>query len=187
LRVLQEMWLQELGEVGLGEVKPSPGVPPKAGPGHHDHTPPTPEGDVRPVRLGKSRKATWIKLDGPRTERGYRDIEVLDQPLRTEAAIIAALTVLETSVIEDVDFELLRRALFAHIETHPELAQKDLQEVLDGLPPHWLSEQKRDIDTELEKQLLGGLDCFTCSRRSCSQRETDPTLLQPLREAAWWP
>lgn len=70
LRVLQEMWLQELGEVRLGEVKPSPGVPPKAGPGHHDHTPPTPEGDVRPVCLGKSRKAAWIKLDGPRTERG---------------------------------------------------------------------------------------------------------------------
>ena len=160
LRVLQEMWLQELGEVGLGEVKPSPGVPPKAGPGHHDHTPRTPEGDVRPVRLGKSRKAVWIKLDGPRTERGYRDIEVLDQPLRTEAAIIAALTVLETSVIENVDFELLRRALFAHIETHPELAQKDLQEVLDGLPPHWFSDQKAEIDKELEKQLAKDLEPF---------------------------
>jgi hypothetical protein len=188
LRVLQEMWLQELGEVGLGEVKPSPGVPPKAGPGHHDHTPRTPEGDVRPVRLGKSRKAVWIKLDGPRTERGYRDIEVLDQPLRTEAAIIAALTVLETSVIENVDFELLRRALFAHIETHPELAQKDLQEVLDGLPPHWFSDQKAEIDKELEKQLAKDLEPFHKWEREkkrkkrlpkpWKRRERDPLLWQ---------
>jgi hypothetical protein len=56
LSVLQEMWLQELEKVGLGEVKPSPGVPLKAELIHHDRRPPTPEGDVRPVRLGKSRK-----------------------------------------------------------------------------------------------------------------------------------
>jgi hypothetical protein len=174
LRVLQELWLQEFGEVGLEEVKPSPGVPPKAGPGHHDHTPPTPEGDVRPVRLGKSRKAAWIKLDGPRTERGYRDIEVLDQPLRTEAAIIAALTVLETSVIENVDFELLRQALFAHIETHPELAQKDLQEVLDGLPPHWFSDQKAEIDNELEKQLAKDLEPFPKWEREKKRKKRLP-------------
>jgi len=149
LRVLQEMWLQELGEVGLGEVKPSPGVPPKAGPDHHDRTPPTPEGDVRPVRLGKSRKPAWIRLDGPRTERGYRDIEVLDQPLRTEAAIITALTVLEASVIEDADFERLREALLAHVEAHSEPGTKDLQGVLSRLPARWFSDQKARIDEEI--------------------------------------
>jgi hypothetical protein len=151
LRVLQEMWLQELGEVGLGEVKPSPGVPPKAGPGHHDHTPPTPEGDVRPVRLGKSRKPAWIKLNGPRTERGYRDIEVLDQPLRTDAAIITALTVLEASVIEDADFERLREALLAHVEAHSEPGTKDLQGVLSRLPARWFSDQKARIDEEIRR------------------------------------
>ena len=149
LRVLQEMWLQELREVGMGEVKPSPGVPPKAGPGHHDHTPPTPEGDVRPVRLRKSRKAAWIRFDGPRTERGYRDIEVLDQPLRTDAAIITALTVLEASVIEDPDFERLREELLAHVEATSEPGPKDLQGVLSRLPAGWFSDQKVRIDEEI--------------------------------------
>jgi hypothetical protein len=159
LRVLQEMWLQELEDVGLGEVGPSPGAPLKAGPSHH-HRMPVTEGDVHSVRLGKSRKVAWISFDGPRTRHGHRDVEVLDQPLRTEAAIIAALTVLETSVMEVNDFELLRRALFAHIEAHPELAQKNLQEVLDGLPPHWFSDQKAAIDKELEKQLAKELEPF---------------------------
>jgi predicted RNase H-like HicB family nuclease len=151
LRVLQELWAQELGEVGLGEVGPSPGVPPKAGTSHHNHIPPTPEEDVRPVHLGKSRKAAWIRLDGPRTERGYRNIEVLDQPLRTDAAIVAALTVLEASVIRDADFEQLRRALLDHVEARRELEQKKLQEVLDGLPPRWFSERKTDIDEEIKR------------------------------------
>jgi hypothetical protein len=151
LRVLQEMWLQELGEVGLGEVKPSPGVPLKAELSHHDRRPPTPEGDVRPVRLGKSRKVAWIRFDGPRTERGYRDVEVLDQPLRTDAAIITALTVLEASVIEDADFERLREALLAYVEAHSEPGTKDLQEVLSRLPAGWFSDQKVRIDEEIQR------------------------------------
>jgi hypothetical protein len=159
LRVLQEMWLQELEDVGLGEVGSSPGAPLKAGPAHHSRMPVT-EGEVHPVRLGKSRKVAWISFDGPRTRHGYRDVEVLDQPLRTEAAIIAALTVLEASVMGDDIFELLCRALFAHTEAHPEMAQKNLQEVLDGLPPHWFSDQKAEIDKELEKQLTKELEQF---------------------------
>ena len=151
LRVLQEMWLQELREVGMGEVKLSPGVPPKAGPDHHDHAPPTPEGDMRPVRLRKSRKAAWIRFDGPRTERGYRNIEVLDQPLRTDAAIITALTVLEASVIEDADFERLREALLAHVEANSEPGTKDLQGVLSRLPAGWFWDQKVRIDEEIER------------------------------------
>jgi predicted DNA-binding protein (UPF0251 family) len=151
LRVLQEVWMQELEEIGLEEVKPWPGVPPKAEPGHHDHTPPTPEGDVRPVRLGKSRKAAWIRLDGPRIERGCRGVEVLDQPLRTDAAIIAALTALEASVIEDTDFERLRETLLAHVEARRELEQKNLQEVLDALPPRWFSDRKTDIDEKIRQ------------------------------------
>jgi hypothetical protein len=172
LRVLQEMWLQELGEVGLGEVGPSPGAPLKVGPAHHRMT--VTEEDVRPVRLGKSRKVAWITFDGPRTRHGHRDVEVLDQPLRTEAAIIAALTVLEASVIEDRDFKLLRRALFAHIEAHPELVQKDLQEVLDGLPPHWFSDQQAEIDKELEKQLAKELEPFTELEREKKRKKRLP-------------
>jgi hypothetical protein len=167
------MWLQELEDVGLGEVGPSSGAPPKAGPAHHDRMPVT-EGEVHPVRLGKSRKVAWITFDGPRTRRGYRDVEVLDQPLRTEAAIIAALTVLEASVMGDDIFELLRRALFAHIEAYPELAQKDLQEVLDGLPPHWFSDQKAEIDKELEKQLAKELEPFTELEREKKRKKRLP-------------
>jgi hypothetical protein len=159
LKILQEMWLQELEDVGLGEVRPSASAPLKAGPAHH-HRMPVTEGEVHPVRLGKSRKVAWISFDGPRTRHGHRDVEVLDQPLRTEAAIIAALTVLEASVMGDDIFELLRRALFAHTEAHPELAQKDLQEVLDGLSPHWFSDQKAEIDKVLEKQLTKELEQF---------------------------
>ena len=172
MRVLQEMWLQELGDVGLGEVGPSPGAPLKAGSAQHDRMPVTEE-EVHPVRLGKSRKVAWITFDGPRTRHGHRDVEILDQPLRTEAAIIAALTVLEASVMGD-DFELLRRALFAHIEAHPELAQKDLQEVLDGLPPHWFFDQKVEIDKELEKQLAKELEPFTELQREKERKKRLP-------------
>jgi hypothetical protein len=187
LRVLQEMWLQELSEVGLGEVGPSPGTPLKAGPAHDSRMPVT-EGEAHPVRLGKSRKVAWITLDGPRTSCGYRDVEVLDQTLRTEATIISALTVLEASVMGDDDFKLLRRALFAHIEAYPELAQKDLQEVLDGLPPLWFSDQKAEIDKELEKQLAKELESFPKWKREkerkkrlpkpWKRRERDPLLWQ---------
>ena len=51
-------------------------------------------------------------------------------------------------------------SLFAHIEAHLELAQKNLQEVLDGLPPHWFSDQRVEIDIELEKQLTKELEPF---------------------------
>ncbi len=173
LKILQEMWLQELEDVGLGEVGPSPGAPLKAGPAHHDQMPVS-EGEVHPVRLGKSRKVAWISFDGPRTRHRHRAVEVLDQPLRTEAAIIAALTVLEASVIEDDDFKLLRRALFAHIEAHPELALKNLQEVLDGLPPHWFSDQKAEIDKELEKQLAKELDLFPKWEREKERKKRLP-------------
>jgi hypothetical protein len=175
LKILQEWWLQELGEVGLGEVGPSASAPLKAGSAHHDRMPVT-EGEVHPVRLRKSRKVAWISFDGPRTRRGHRDVEILDQPLRTEAAIIAALTVLEASVIEDRDFKLLRRALFAHIEAHPELEQKNLQEVLDGLPPHWFSDQKAEIDKELEKQLAKELEPFTDLEREKERKKRLPKL-----------
>ena len=166
------MWLQELEDVGLGEVGLSPGAPLKVGPAHHRM--PVTEGDVHPVRLGKSCKVAWITFDGTRTGHGHRDVEVLDQPLRTEAAIIAALTVLEASVIEDRDFKLLRRALFAHIEAHPELVQKDLQEVLDGLPPHWFSDQQAEIDKELEKQLAKELEPFTELEREKKRKKRLP-------------
>ena len=150
LRILEELWLQELDKVRLGEVKPSSGILLQAEISHYDQRTPWLKGDVRLVRLGKGGKGAWIRLDGKRTKRGYRNIEVLDKPLRTEAAIVAVLTVLETSIVEDFDFERLRKALLKHIEAHPRLRDKNLREVLDELPRGWISTRKAEIDQELK-------------------------------------
>jgi hypothetical protein len=75
----------------------------------------------------------------------------LDQPLRTDAAIITALTVLEASVIEVADFERLREALLAHVEANSEPGTKDLQGVLSRLPAGWFWDQKVRIDEEIQR------------------------------------
>ena len=151
LRILEELWLQELEEVRLDEVRPSSGIPPKAEINHHDQRTPWFKGDVRPLRPGKAGKGAWIRLDGTRTKHGYRNIEVLDKPLRTEAAIVAALTTLEASVIEDADFEQLREELLRHVEAHPDLRRKGLQEVLNELPRGWFLDREVELDEELKR------------------------------------
>lgn len=40
----------------------------------------------------------------------------------TEAAVVAALTVLEASMVRDADFERLQEALREHVEAHPQLS-----------------------------------------------------------------
>lgn len=151
LRVLKELWLQELQATKLAETE-MPGFPHKDIPERHDgRVPPIPEGELRQVRLGKSRKAAWIRFNGPRNERGYRDVEVLDQPLRTEAAVVAALTVLEASVVRDTDFKRLNRALLEYVAAHPKLGEMDLQKVLARLPMSWFVEQKAAVDQEVKQ------------------------------------
>jgi predicted RNase H-like HicB family nuclease len=76
LRVLEELWLRVLDEIGLTEVASS-GVPPKAENHHVDQAVSASKGKLRPVHLGKSRKGAWVKLDGSRTRYGYKDIQVL--------------------------------------------------------------------------------------------------------------
>lgn len=150
-RILEELWTDELRRTRLGEVRSSSVAPPKAGTGHQAQVPSGSEEDMRPVHLGKSYKVAWIRLGGRRTERGYRDVEVLDQPLRTEAAVVAALTVLETSTIRDADFERLRKALLERAKNDPKLKERNLHEVLDDLPVQWFSEQKAAVDEEMER------------------------------------
>ncbi|MCA1729771.1 MAG: hypothetical protein LC751_10305, partial [Actinobacteria bacterium] len=75
----------------------------------------------------------------------------MDKPLRTEAAIVAALTVLEASRIEDFDFKRLRDALFEYVKDHPELKEKNLQEVLDELPWRWFLNLEAEMDQELSQ------------------------------------
>lgn len=150
LRVLEELWLRELQGTRLAEVKS--GIPHKARDrrqlGQADIVR---EGHEHPVRLGGSRKGAWVNFDGPRTRHGYKDVELFDQPLRTEAAIVAALTILEASMIEDFDFERLRDALLEYVEAHPELKKKDLGWVLwRELPQDWFSSRKAENDKELK-------------------------------------
>ena len=66
-------------------------------------------GDAYPTRLAETGQTIWIRLDGPRSpERGYREISVSDEPLRTDAAIVAALTALEG---RPLDLGTLRKVL----------------------------------------------------------------------------
>ena len=55
LRILVELSLEELSDARLTEME-SPGTPPKGGTHHLDQTLNTREGNLRPVRLGKSLK-----------------------------------------------------------------------------------------------------------------------------------
>jgi hypothetical protein len=48
----------------------------------------------------------WLKPNGRRSKRGYRSVEVLDTPLQTNTAILAALTALEA---KPIDIELLSK------------------------------------------------------------------------------
>jgi hypothetical protein len=153
LEELQRMWLEELRDVGLSKVDASTGIPPKAESHHMDQTIPPLEGDVRKVRLGESQKGAWLKFDGPRTRRGYIDIEVLAEPLRTETAIIATLTALEASPVDDVDFKQLQVALVQHVQDHPELKSVKLQELLSQLPAGWFRRQMTQIDEWRRQQL----------------------------------
>jgi hypothetical protein len=48
------------------------------------------------MRIAETGQTIWIRLDGPRSpEHGYQEISVSDEPLRTDAAIVAALSALE--------------------------------------------------------------------------------------------
>jgi hypothetical protein len=80
------------------------------------------EGQLYPARVDEHRQVFWLKLDGPRTSRGvksgYKSIKVFDRPLRTQMAIIGALTVLETGPI---DTKRLREALSQLSQTEPPL------------------------------------------------------------------
>ena len=54
-----------------------------------------------PVTFENSRQVLWLQLEGERsTKRGYKEVRVSDRPLRTDEAVLAALTVLEGKQVE---------------------------------------------------------------------------------------
>jgi hypothetical protein len=64
-----------------------------------------------PVTFENSRQILWLQLEGERAiRRGYKEVRVSDRPVRTNEAILAALTVLEG---KQVDARQVREALEA--------------------------------------------------------------------------
>jgi hypothetical protein len=65
--------------------------------------------DAYAVGLEGSRQVLWLQLHGPRSiKRGYREVRVSDKPIRTDMAIVSALTALEG---RSVSLEKLRESL----------------------------------------------------------------------------
>lgn len=111
VRAFAREWLEELLRVGYYGMEESLGLSLKQRAGEYS-APPRPlplYGEAYPIRLGDTRQTVWIQLDGPRSSgRGYREIFVSDEPLRTDAAILAALTALE---VRPLNLGLLREVL----------------------------------------------------------------------------
>src|SRR5215213_4074757 len=103
MRAFAREWLEELLRVGYYGMEESLGLPLKQQSG--DFFSPAGlrfiPGQTYPARVGEVGQIVWLKFDGPRSpERGYREISVSDEPLRTDAAILAALTALEGRPID---------------------------------------------------------------------------------------
>jgi hypothetical protein len=98
MRAFAREWLEELLRVGYYGMEASLGLPFKQRSGDY-FAPPKPlpfYGNAYPTRIAETGQTIWIRLDGPRSpEHGYREISVYDEPLRTDAAIVAALSALE--------------------------------------------------------------------------------------------
>jgi hypothetical protein len=98
MRAFAREWLEELLRVGYYGMEESLGLPFKQRSGAY-FAPPKPlplYGNAYPTRIAQTGQTIWIRLDGPRSpEHGYQEISVSDEPLRTDAAIVAALSTLE--------------------------------------------------------------------------------------------
>jgi len=151
---LAPIWLSILSELGLRGLDPSTGSPPKEEATYHPKAEPL-YSNTLPMRLNDSREVLWLKLNGRRSEQGYRMIQLLDTPLRTNLAILAALTALEGKQV-DVD-ALDDTSIEGVLDTSEEELTED--EAIEGL-----TEQI----TELEENEL--------VRLSSSQIYDDPDL-----------
>jgi hypothetical protein len=116
LTVLVDLWLEELKEVGLSTLDPASQAPPKQAEARGPERS-LPWGDARPVCL-ENGKVLWLGFDGDRTEQGYRSIMVSDEPLRTDAAIVATLAVLEATAVNKKKLNSEIRRLGALLHEH---------------------------------------------------------------------
>jgi hypothetical protein len=139
--LLQGMWLKELSSEGIYRVGSSfPAAPKTDSPGEPQRR--ALAGDLRSVPLGKSGESVWLRLDGERSEHGYKNIEVLDRTIPTQTATITALTILEASAMEDGAFgwmmQKVRRAINQHTTAHPgEPNDRALHHILNNSFTNW--------------------------------------------------
>jgi hypothetical protein len=114
-------WLEELARVGyrsMTTVRREDGERPLPNKQQADpfwdsavSRPLSVEEGAYPVTFENSRQILWLQLEGERSRRrGYKEVRVSDRPLRTDEAILAALTVLEG---KQVDARQVREALDA--------------------------------------------------------------------------
>ncbi len=143
--LLQEMWFRELSSMALYQVSSALPAAPKAS-APREIPSRALAGDVRPVPLGKSGRVAWLRLDGARTERGYKEMEILDQPLVTETATISALTILEaTGVGQEALGLVLKRVRKAvnELNARSSRPEKDnLNMILIGLLKDWYTNER---------------------------------------------
>ena len=105
--LLTLMWLGELMfGAALLWLNPNSQFPARQGYAHGEGMRPR----IYPVVLENGQRL-YLELDAYRSEGGYKRPTVLDEPLRTHVAILAALTVLEAQEMGPIDVEGLRRAL----------------------------------------------------------------------------
>jgi hypothetical protein len=134
LPTLAQHWLRELADVGLQEVDRSSGSPPKEPASYYPRAEPLHSGAV-PITLEGSREVLWLKLDGRRSEQGYKRAEILDTPVSTDKAILAALTALEGKEIESegLDEALFEGVLDSSKEEWPELSEEESRQVQEDI------------------------------------------------------
>jgi len=181
MRAFAREWLEELLRVGYYGVEESLGLPLK----QHSKdffSPPGSRpihGQSYPARVGEVGQIVWLKLDGPRSpERGYREISVSDEPLRTDAAILAALTALEgrpldvgalhkvlTTILPLRGESFLERWTKASEDRH---AREDLRPTLEDLRHH----QTLDYALMLLRYHSPGFDEMTLEARADLIAET---------------
>jgi hypothetical protein len=112
LRRFADKWLEELGRVGYRGVGGPSGLPLKQRIDYSAISRPAslpPDGDAYPIRFENTKQVLWLQVNGKRSsERGYREVRVADEPVRTDEAILAALTAMEG---RSIDPKRLRKAL----------------------------------------------------------------------------
>jgi hypothetical protein len=151
---LAEEWLAELSRVGYRGMVPfpfhEPGIswrlPTKEQPDAFESAVSANLGaseDAYAVVPEDSRQVLWLQLNGQRSsKRGYREVRVSDKPIRTDTAIVSALTALERRT---VDVEGLRESLekgYISLDESPYMQEPEN----DGPPPLGRDENPAGVD-----------------------------------------